>query len=143
MGRHPNTLRKYEVWGFIDPVPRGENGYRRYSRAHVLQALFAVAALRTCFEDWRGRRRVKAMVARFRDKAYAACGAELAAHRAELEAALAIALEAKAILEAWRKRGPTADAPGVVYRGQAARLGKKSAHLAAPLDKRSPRLFRR
>ena len=27
-GVHPNTVRLYEQWGFIPPVPRGPKGYR-------------------------------------------------------------------------------------------------------------------
>jgi DNA-binding transcriptional MerR regulator len=35
VGVHPNTVRLYEEWGFIPPVPRSAHGYRLYSRRHV------------------------------------------------------------------------------------------------------------
>ena len=38
---HPNTVRLYEEWGLLMPVPRDENGYRRYSQAHLEQMRLA------------------------------------------------------------------------------------------------------
>lgn len=38
---HPNTVRLYEEWGYISPVPREENGYRRYSPIHLQQMRIA------------------------------------------------------------------------------------------------------
>jgi DNA-binding transcriptional MerR regulator len=33
-GVHPNTIRLYEAWGFLPPVPRTASGYRIFSQAH-------------------------------------------------------------------------------------------------------------
>jgi DNA-binding transcriptional MerR regulator len=33
-GVHPNTVRLYEVWGFIPPVPRSPTGYRLFTEVH-------------------------------------------------------------------------------------------------------------
>lgn len=41
VGVHPNTVRIYEDWGYISPVPRKENGYRIYSDVHLLQMKIA------------------------------------------------------------------------------------------------------
>jgi DNA-binding transcriptional MerR regulator len=41
LGVHPNTVRLYETWGYLSEVPRGENGYRRYSALHLEQARLA------------------------------------------------------------------------------------------------------
>lgn len=43
---HPNTVRIYEKWGFISPVPRQVNGYRIYSDVH----LFQLKVARTLFQ---------------------------------------------------------------------------------------------
>jgi len=43
---HPNTVRIYEKWGFISPVPRQVNGYRKYSELH----LFQLKVARTLFQ---------------------------------------------------------------------------------------------
>ena len=46
VGVHVNTIRLYEASGFLSPVPRGSNGYRRYSTLHLEQARLACLALR-------------------------------------------------------------------------------------------------
>lgn len=42
---HPNTVRLYEKWGYLQPVPRGRNGYRLYSEKHLRQMRLARTAL--------------------------------------------------------------------------------------------------
>jgi DNA-binding transcriptional MerR regulator len=38
IGVHDNTVRMYEVHGFMPPVPRAKNGYRQYTPMHLEQA---------------------------------------------------------------------------------------------------------
>lgn len=38
---HHNTVRLYEKWGYISPVPRQSNGYRIYSDLHLKQMQIA------------------------------------------------------------------------------------------------------
>ncbi|MBQ0140776.1 MAG: MerR family transcriptional regulator [Kurthia sp.] len=38
---HPNTVRLYETWGYISPVPRQPNGYRVYAPIHLKQMQIA------------------------------------------------------------------------------------------------------
>lgn len=38
---HPNTVRLYESWGYLSPVPRKANGYRQFSQRHVDELIFA------------------------------------------------------------------------------------------------------
>jgi DNA-binding transcriptional MerR regulator len=47
IGVHPNTVRKYEEWGFLPPIPRAANGYRQFSDYHLDQMRLARLAL-TC-----------------------------------------------------------------------------------------------
>lgn len=42
---HANTIRRYEVWGYLPAVPRGPNGYRQYTSWHLEQARLAHLAL--------------------------------------------------------------------------------------------------
>ncbi len=42
---HVNTVRLYEEWGFIAPVPRSDTGYRLYTRTHLEQMRLARLAL--------------------------------------------------------------------------------------------------
>jgi DNA-binding transcriptional MerR regulator len=37
VGVHPNTVRLYEEWGYLPPVPRTPSGYRKFSQAHLDQ----------------------------------------------------------------------------------------------------------
>lgn len=45
VGVHSNTVRLYEQWGFMQPVPRASNGYRLYTREHLDQMRLARLAL--------------------------------------------------------------------------------------------------
>lgn len=49
---HPNTVRLYEEWGYLPPIPRGENGYRQFSEEHLEQMRLARLALDV---PWAGR----------------------------------------------------------------------------------------
>ncbi len=44
---HPNTVRKYEEWGFLPPIPRAPNGYRLYTEAHLNQMRLARTVFNT------------------------------------------------------------------------------------------------
>jgi DNA-binding transcriptional MerR regulator len=46
---HPNTVRLYEQWGYISPVPRKGNGYREYSDTHLKQMSIARLAFKQEF----------------------------------------------------------------------------------------------
>ena len=46
---HPNTVRLYEEWQYISPVPRKQNGYRVYSELHLKQMKIARLAFRQEF----------------------------------------------------------------------------------------------
>lgn len=45
VGVHSNTVRLYEERGFIAPVPRSQNGYRRFTWLHLEQMRLAHLAL--------------------------------------------------------------------------------------------------
>lgn len=49
VGVHPNTVRVYEVWGFIPPVPRSPSGYRLFTEAHLDHMRLARAILHGSF----------------------------------------------------------------------------------------------
>ncbi len=35
VGIHPNTVRLYEQWGFLPPIPRSPKGYRLFTQHHL------------------------------------------------------------------------------------------------------------
>jgi DNA-binding transcriptional MerR regulator len=45
VGVHPNTIRLYEAWGFLPPVPRSVRGYRLFTQVHLRQMRLARVAL--------------------------------------------------------------------------------------------------
>ena len=60
VGVHPNTVRLYEEWGLLPPIPRTSSGYRQFTEAHLNQMRLA----RLAFQDpWHGRRIRKSIVA--------------------------------------------------------------------------------
>ena len=42
---HPNTVRKYEEWGLLPPIPRSPSGYRLFSETHLDQMRLARSAM--------------------------------------------------------------------------------------------------
>jgi DNA-binding transcriptional MerR regulator len=52
VGVHPNTVRLYEEWGFLPPIPRSRSGYRLFTEEHLDQMRLARTALRG---PWPGR----------------------------------------------------------------------------------------
>ncbi|MDD6037248.1 MAG: MerR family transcriptional regulator [bacterium] len=47
VGMHPNTVRMYEEWGFIQKPERKENGYRVYTDLHIKQFELTKKAFQT------------------------------------------------------------------------------------------------
>jgi DNA-binding transcriptional MerR regulator len=54
VGVHPNTVRLYEAWGFLPPVPRSKSGYRRFTSAHLEQMRLARTALQWPYPGGKG-----------------------------------------------------------------------------------------
>ena len=111
VGVHPNTVRLYEVWSFLPPVPRSPKGYRRYTRQHLEQMRLARLTLRG---PWPGRSiRQSALDLVRRAAAGDLPGAlEMARHHLTLVQAERSQAEAAArVLEAWAE-GTTWEPPG-------------------------------
>ncbi len=51
-GVHPNTVRKYEEWGFLPPIPRTTSNYRVFTENHLDQMKLARLAM---LDGWPGR----------------------------------------------------------------------------------------
>ncbi|WP_106769233.1 MerR family transcriptional regulator [Paenibacillus faecalis] len=98
---HPNTVRVYEKWGYISPVPRADNGYRMFSDVHLFQLRVARCAFRCEIVQGHIREKARDIVK--------ACGEEhfsLALQLAEhylthLKQEHAQALEAIELVEKW------------------------------------------
>lgn len=107
VGIHPNTVRIYEEWGFISPVPRQANGYSIYSNIH----LFQLKVARTLFrcEIVQGNLRKKARTIVY------ACGKEdftkaeqlTIDYLTNLEREYTHALSATKVVEKWLRNEST------------------------------------
>lgn len=123
VGVHPNTVRLYEAWGFLPPIPRSPSGYRLFTEAHLDQMRLARMALHG---PWPGRNIRKSALLLVRQAASGDLGAALAQadeHLALVQAEQAQAEAAAEFLEQWVEGGPPAmanTAPLLI--GQTARL---------------------
>lgn len=121
VGVHPNTVRLYEEWGFLPPVPRSASGYRLYSRRHLDQMRLARTALHG---GWPGRNIRRSALKLVRQAAAGDLGGALEAayqHLALVHAERAQAEAAADLLERWAQ-GMAVDAtPRAMHIGEAAR----------------------
>ena len=122
VGVHPNTVRLYEEWGFLPPIPRSANGYRLFTDAHLAQMHLARSALHG---SWPGRNIRRSAVALVRRAASGDLGGALEqaySHLALVQAERAQAEAAVDLLERWAQ-GAAADVTTESLRiGEAARL---------------------
>ena len=121
VGAHSNTVRLYEEWGFLPPVPRSPSGYRQFTEAHLEQMRLARLALHG---GWPGRNIRQSALALVRQAASGDLGSalELAYHHLALVKAERIQAEAAAdYLEHWAQGTPTDTTAGPLRIGDAAR----------------------
>jgi len=101
VGVHPNTVRLYEDWGFLPPVPRSPSGYRLFSQGHLDQMRLARTALHG---QWPGRSIRESALELTRQAASGDLGGALERayhHLALVQAERARAEAAAALLERW------------------------------------------
>jgi DNA-binding transcriptional MerR regulator len=124
VGVHPNTVRLYEEWGYLPPVPRGPNGYRLFCQSHLDQMRLARLALRG---PWPGRNIRASALTLVRQAASGDLGGALEQsyhHLALVQAEQAQAEAAADLLERWAQGLATDVTAEVLLVGQAAkRLG--------------------
>ena len=121
-GVHPNTVRLYEEWGFLPPVPRNASDYRLFTKQHLDQMRLARAALHG---QWPGKEIRESALALVRKAASGDLDGALAqatGHLALVQAEQAKAEVAAQHLEHWAEgtTGDTIEAP--LWIGDAARL---------------------
>jgi DNA-binding transcriptional MerR regulator len=122
VGVHPNTVRRYEEWGFLPPIPRSPSGYRRFTKAHLEQMRLARMALHG---SWPGKEIRQSAFVLVRRAASGDLGGALEQayrHRALVQAERAQAEAAAELLERW-SQGIATDATTESLRiGETARL---------------------
>jgi DNA-binding transcriptional MerR regulator len=122
VGVHPNTVRLYEEWGFLQPVPRNpRNNYRLYTEAHLDQMRLAWAALHS--DWWHSAKSI--MVEMVKQAANDDLGGALeTAYRYlfTVRAEYVRAEAAIAYLERWAKGQPAQTTQKPIWIGEAAKL---------------------
>jgi DNA-binding transcriptional MerR regulator len=122
VGVHPNTVRLYEEWGFLPPVPRSRSGYRLFTEDHLDHMRLARTALR---EPWPGRaikRSAYALVSLAASGDLGGALEEAYRYLSLVRAERARAEAAVDFLERWAKGVPADSTPEPLYIGAAAEL---------------------
>jgi DNA-binding transcriptional MerR regulator len=122
VGVHPNTVRLYEEWGFLPPIPRSPSGYRLFTQAHLDQLCLARLALN---DAWPGRNIRRSAVKLVRQAAsgdLAAALEQAQQHLALVQTEQAQAEAAAEFLERWAQGAVTEAAIDPLSIGQTAEL---------------------
>jgi len=126
VGVHANTVRLYEEWGFLPPIPRTDSGYRQYNEFHLDQMRFARKALHG---GWPGPKIRKSALALVRCAATGELAEALVMardHHALVLAELDYAETAVVYIQQWLKGGVTESITNPLSINQAAKLLKVS-----------------
>jgi DNA-binding transcriptional MerR regulator len=118
LGIHPNTLRHYEAQGYLPPIPRSANGYRRYSAAHLEQARLAVMTLQWPYVG--DRALLVELVMCAAQSNFTAAESAAVQYLARLQQERAHAEAAVSFLERWAVGGVADPATGDMHTQQAA-----------------------
>jgi DNA-binding transcriptional MerR regulator len=101
VGVHPNTVRLYEEWGFLPPVPRSPSNYRLFTETHLAHMRLARTALHG---SWPGKNIRQSALELVRQAAAGDLGGALEGayhHLALVQAERAQAEVAADLLERW------------------------------------------
>lgn len=104
---HPNTVRVYEEWGFISPVPRQANGYRIYSDTHLFQLKVARTLFRCEIVQGNLRKMAREIVYACGNENFAEAEELTQEYLTKLEREYVHALSAAKIVEKWLKEKQT------------------------------------
>lgn len=121
-GVHPNTVRLYEQWGLIPTAQRSPAGYRQFTPYHLDQMRLARLALSGPFPGRVIRRSVTALVRRAASGDLGGALEQAYQHLATVQAELAHAETAAALLQRWAEGTATDATQTSLYIGQAAAL---------------------
>jgi DNA-binding transcriptional MerR regulator len=148
---HPNTVRLYEQWGFLRPLPRSAGGYRLFMQKDVDQMLLARTALHG---GWPGRDVRDSAIALVRRAASGDLPTALCQARQHLELVRAERKQAEDVVVLLQRWAHRADIPAVEpprYIGSVAReIGlspdslrgwERDGLLRVPRDKRGYRIY--
>jgi DNA-binding transcriptional MerR regulator len=147
VGCHPNTVRKYEEWGLIAPVPRNSKGYRLYTNTHLDQMRLARTAMDAPFPGRRIHQSTYAIIHQVVDGDLGGALATAYAHLALVRAEIARSEAAVDLVRHWAAGRPVDSALQPLRIRQASQLlscsadmlrnWERSGLLTVPRDPRS------
>ncbi len=108
-GVHPNTVRLYEQWGLLPPIPRTPAGYRKFTPLHLRQMILARTALSGPYPGKVIRASAAGLVRRSASGDLGGALELAYGHLATVQAELAQAETAATLLQRWAE-GKAADA---------------------------------
>ena len=111
VGVHPNTVRLYEAWGFLPPIPRSPGGYRLFTEQHLEQMRLARLSLHGSWPGPNIRRSALDLVRQAASGDLQGALEMARRHLALVQAERSQAEAAAQVLEAWAQ-GATFEAPG-------------------------------
>jgi DNA-binding transcriptional MerR regulator len=103
VGVHPNTVRLYEEWGHLPPVPRTPSGYRKFSETHLDQLKLIRLAMNFTWMGGQIRRTAYEMIASGADGDLGGALEIAYKLRVQIQAERAQAEAAADFLETWAK----------------------------------------
>jgi len=107
---HPNTVRLYEKWGYIAPVPRKGNDYREFSELHLKQMHIARLAFKQEFIQHNLRKKATRIVMLSGSGQFEESLQEAIAYLAFLQSEYDYTLKAVATVEQLLQTTPISDA---------------------------------
>ena len=122
VGCHPNTVRMYEQWGFISPVPRSPAGYRLFTGVHLEQMRLARMLFNT---GWCGkllRRSALSLVRQTASGDFAGALVSASCHLTLVRAEIAQAESAAHYVQSWVDRQSIETGRGTLFTREAASL---------------------
>ena len=128
VGVHPNTMRLYESWGFLPPIPRTASGYRMFSETHLNQMKLARLAMALTWLGGQIRQTVRCII--FQGAAGDLGGALENAYRlrVQVQAERAQAEAAAQFLERWAAGAATEINRTPLWIGETAKLLDSTNH---------------
>ena len=116
LGLHPNTIRLYEEWGFLPPIPRANNNYRLFREEHLDQMRLAHLLLQWPYPG--GKKPVASLVRQAAQGDLGGALEQVYVYLGRVKAEIVQAEIAAELLERWA-RGKTTDS-----RTSALRIGE-------------------
>lgn len=122
VGLHPNTIRLYEQWRMLPPVPRDQRGYRVFAQEHLDQVRLIRLAFRCTWIGGRIRRTAHDVIRCAAGGDFVEAFVRAKEHEALIQRERRRAEHAANVLKSWAKQQQEAQEVGFLRISEVARL---------------------